>query len=381
MATTNLDAVDLRNAVAGGLIHEDVMDRIYEIDPEDRPFRDAIQADDADNVFKEFVHETLEASDPNNAYVDGQSLSGLNDTRIGLRYGNYCQELVKVVRVSNRGREVRSIGTSDQMLWQLQRRQQALRRDEESALTGVNGAQPGDGNEANADTTGPGVMAGLASWIRTNVDRGTGGANAALSGTTGGYPVTTGAPPTSRAEWIGITAGQARGLTETMIKSMMRACYNAGGNPRLLMSVPDVIEQISDYLFTSSSRVATIQTNVPQANRTDNSTGGGTSGGGVVAQGAVNLFVTNFGTLELTPNRFQKTYQSSDGTPVTVANVFLIDPEWFSAAYLQGYQTKDLARDGLGDNSYICVDSTLCAMAENSSACIADINPTVAMVP
>ena len=381
MATTNLDAYNLSQVEEGGLIHEDVMDRIYEIDPEDRPFRDSIQSDDADNQYKEFVQETLEASDGSNAFVDGMSLAGLNDTRTGQRYGNYCQEMVKTVRVSNRGRQVNSIGTSDQMLWQLQRRQKALRRDEESALTGVNGAQPGDGNEANLTTTGPGVLAGLASWIRTNVSRGVGGANAVLSGSgqVGGYPVTTGNPPASKAEWIGITPGNARGLTFDEINNQMEAAYIEGGMPRLLMSTPKMIRQISSFLFDATARVATLQTYTPTGNKTGAGSEGGLSGGGVTAQASVNILVTDYGALELVPNRFQKTYQSGDGSPVPVVNVFLIDPEWFSAAYLQGYMTKELARDGLADNSYICADVTLCAMAENSSACIADIDPTVAM--
>ena len=296
------------------------------------------------------------------------------------RGDNKTQEMVKVVRVSNRGRAVDSIGTSDQMLWQLQRRLKALKRDEESAHTSANGAQAGDGNEANADTTGPSVSAGLGSWLSTNVDRGVNGANAVLSGTTGGYPQTNGGvDPSSRAEWLGITPGNKRGLTEAMVKSMMRACYDQGGNPSLMISVPGVIEGFSDYLFTSSARVASLQTNVSQSNRTDNSSGDGVSGGGVVAQGSVNLYVSNFGTLELAPDRFQKTYTAADTGDV--ANVFLVDPEFFSRAYLQGYQTKDLARNGLGDNSYVDVDVTLCAMAEHSSACIAEITPDTAVVP
>ncbi len=91
MSTENLDAVDLAGAVEGGLINEDVMDRIYAIDAESRPFCDAITSDEADNTYKEFVSEVLEDASSENAFVDGQSLASLNDTKIGLRFGNYCQ--------------------------------------------------------------------------------------------------------------------------------------------------------------------------------------------------------------------------------------------------------------------------------------------------
>ena len=377
-----LTAIDLRDAIENGLIHEDVMDRLYLIDPEDRPFADAIPSGDASNIFKEFSQEKLDPPDGNNAYVDGMDLTGINDASVGNRFGNYAQQQVKVIRVSERARRVNAIGASDRMIFDLNKAQRSLRRDEEQALVGVNGTQPGDGNPANMNTTGPGVLAGLGAWIRTNVSRGVGGANAVLSGAggVGGYPLMTGSPPASKAEWIGITPGNARGLTFTLIEDMMELAYQEGGNPKLLHSVPKMVRNISSFMFDETARVATIQTDVPQSNRTNTGSEGGVSGGGVVAQASVNIIVTTYGTVELVPDRWQATYQSGDGSPIPVCNVFLTDPDYFEKSYLQGYQTMGLAKMGLADNSYIRVDVTLCAMAENSSACIADVDPTVAMV-
>jgi hypothetical protein len=152
----------------------------------------------------------------------------------------------------------------------------------------------------------------------------------------------------------------------------MEAAYMNGGNPTMAMSVPTAIQILSDYLFTSSARVATLQSNAPQGNRTDNGTGNGNSGGGITAQGAVNIFVTNFGTLELVPNRFQP--ESAAGE----ADMYLIDPTTWERSYIQGYQTNPLARDGAAEKRQITVDVALCALNPEGNAVYADIDLTAA---
>lgn len=367
MSTANLDAVDLAAVPVGGTIHEDLMDAIYDISPEDRPFCDAIGTDDSDNTLKEWVREDLEAADPDNAIVDGAD-AGANDARTGERLGNYHQNGEKVVKVSDRGRNVRTVGTSDELIKQLMKRQKALRRDEEAMMTSRNIAVPGDGN------TVAGKLAGVGGWIGVKVldnasttsDRGAAtGADPLLTGDSaggGGYPNTA------------AVAGTARALSETAIKNMMKAAYKNGGNPTMAMSTPDCIEVLSDYLFTSSARVAALQTNVPQGNRTTASSGNGNSGGGVVAQGSVNVLVTNFGTLELVPNRFQPEVAAD------VSDLYLIDPDTWERSYLQGYETRELARTGSAENRHITFDATLCALNPEGNAVVADIDTTAAAV-
>lgn len=360
MAANQLDEVNLSGVAVGGQVHEDVMDKIFDVSPIDRPFCDMIGSDTSDNQTKSWVRESLEASNPNNARIDGSSSAGLDDTVTGERIANEHQIMTKTVRVSDRGRNVDTIGSSDELVRQLMKRQKALRRDEEASLSSNNAAVVGNGTSVASK------LAGIGSWIgtgqaNTNTDRGiTTGADPILSGNPGGTPTT--AP----------VAGVKRALSETTIKTMMRSAYEAGGNPTVAMSTPAVIEVLSDYLFTSSARVATLQSDVDNGNRTDNSTGGGKSGGGVVAQGSVNILVTNFGTLELVPNRFQP--DSASGA----SDLFLIDPELWERSYLQGYETKELARDGLGENREISVDVTLCSLNEEGNAVVADIDYALA---
>lgn len=360
MATQNLDAVNLGAVPVGGYIREDLMDKIFSIDPIDRPFCDSTGSTTAENTFKEWVMEDLEDATANNAVVDGADAAG-NDTRTGERVGNYSQIASKVVRVSDRGRQVDTVGSSDELIRQLMRRQKGLKRDEEATYCSNNIAVPGDG------ATVAGQTAGIGGWIGTgqgavNTDRGASGVDPILSGNPGGYPTTK------------AVAGTKRALSETSVKNMMRAAYEKGGNPTVAMSTPAVIEVLSDYLFSSSARIATLQSEVSQGNRTDNGSGGGRSTGGIVAQGAVNVFVTNYGTLVLTPNRFQP--DSAAGA----ADLFLLDTELWERAYLQGYETKDLARTGTAENRQITVDFNLCSLNESGSAIVADIDYAIPAV-
>jgi len=361
MSAANLDERNLSLAESNGLVHEDVMDKIYNISPEDRPFSDAIGRREDSNHYSEWVAETLEAANPDNAVIDGAD-AGADESVIGNRFGNYHQLASKVVKVSDRGRNSDTIGSGDELPRQLMMRQKALRRDVEATLTSNNFADAGA--VTGTDATGASTAAGLGAWILTNnVGPGDFVASDLSGGTTpgsGGYPNGTNA-----------VAGTKAAGTEANVREAMKLAYMEGGNPTMAMSRPECIEGFSSYLFTSSARVATMQTNVAQGNRTTAASGNGNSGGGVVAQGSVNIFVTDFGTLELVPNRFQPEIAAG------VSDLYLIDPDYWSTGFLQGYETRPLARTGTSENRQMTVDFTLCAMSEKSSAAVRTIDTAI----
>lgn len=279
MSSDNLDAVNLAAVPVDGTIHEDLMNKIFDVSPMDLPFTDMIAKGTSTNFKKDWVRENLAAANPLNKRIDGSDSTG-NDTRVGERLSNYHQILSKIVRVSDRGQDVDTVG-GDELIKQIMKRGREIRRDLESSLTSRNIAIAGDGD------TIEGQLAGLGGWIgtgqaATNTDRGVGGADPILSGDPGGFPTTA------------AVAGTARALSETSIKDVIQAAYLKGGNPTVLMSTPAAIQVLSDYLFTSSARVATLQTDVSQGNRVNNESGGGRASGGVVAQGSVNVLVNEY---------------------------------------------------------------------------------------
>jgi hypothetical protein len=351
MATTNTDAVDLAAAPVGGVIHEDVMDQLYNIDPVERPFIDMIDNVSADNQYKEFVERPLRARNLANHAVDGMAITAKKGNP-GKRMGAYHQILYDNVAVSERGQNVDPIARTNELLFQVAMIQKEIRRDEEAIKLSNQKSQPGDGDEANIATTGPGLLPGAPTWLITHRNGGATGTAPQMSDNVNkaGYPS------------VAAGAGTARGLTDTMVRDMLEDIYTAGGNPRYAISHPKVIRNYSSFQFTSSARIATLTSDKPQS---------GGMGGGLTAYGAVNVIATDFGiTLELVPDRQYELYSGA-------ADMLLIDPDYWANSTLQGYETKPLAKVGLSDHRVISADLSLLCFQEKSSGCIADIDPAV----
>lgn len=340
MSTANLDSADLKAVTRGGLIREDVMDKIWDISKIPLPFTDMIGTSSAKNSYKEWTTDELAAPDLTNAVVDGSDASG-NNTALGKRVGNHHQISDKVVRVSFRADASDTIGRTKELAYQLMRRQQELKRDVE-AIVLSNQASVADNGDAV-----PGKVGTLPSWIETTH----------INGTAGGFDTATGLTVARTPDAAAVA------LTEDDIRDAVESIYTEGGDPTKLMTVPSIIRKISEYLFTSSARVATIMSDQ------------GKSRESAAALGSVNVFVTDFGTLTMIPNRLQQVYTAT--TPA--ADVFIIDPEYLSMCYLQGYRTEMLAKTGLAENRQMSVDWSLIVHTEKAHGIIGNISTTAAV--
>ena len=341
MSTANLDSADLKAVTKGGLIREDVMDKIWDISKIPLPFTDMIGSTTSKNEYKEWTTDELAAPDLTNAVVDGSDASG-NNTALGKRVGNHHQISDKVVRVSYRADASDVIGRTKELAYQLMRRQQELKRDVE-AICLSNQASVADNGDSVAGKVGT-----LPSWLATNHYGG---------GTAGGFSTSTGLTVAR------VPAAAAIALTEDLIRDCVEEIYSNGGDPTKLMTVPAIIRKISEYLFTSSARVATIMSDQ------------GKSKESAAALGSVNVFVTDFGTLTMIPNRLQQTYTAT----TLCADVFILDPEYLSMCYLQGYRTDMLAKTGLAENRQMSVDWSLIVHTEKAHGIIGNISTTAAV--
>jgi hypothetical protein len=361
MATTNTDATDLASTPVGGVIHEDVMDRLFQIDPVERPFIDMIGSASADNQLKEFTERALRARNVANHAVDGQAITAkAGDT--GKRMGAYHQIMFDNVAVSERGQNVDPIGRADELLFQVAQIQKEVRRDEEAIKLYNQKSQPGDGDEGNAATTGPGLLPGAPTWIYTNRNGVGTGPTMSDDSNKAGYP---------NAAAI---AGNKRGLEDSFVKDMLEDIFVVGGNPTKALSHPKMIRNYSNWHFTSSAKIATL---------TSEQTQGKDMGKGMTAYGSVNILATDFGiTLTLIPDRQYEMYDSLDGgaDAADACDLLLLDPDYWSNCTLQGYETKPLAKTGLSDHRVLSTDVSLLCFQEKSSGCIADLDPTVAVV-
>jgi hypothetical protein len=342
MSTANLDAADLKAVSYRGLINEDVMQKIWDISKIPLPLQDRIGSDTASNPYKEWTTDELAAPNLTNAVVDGSDASG-NDTKTGARVGNHCQISTKIVRVSTRAQNTSNIGRANELSYQVMRRQQELRRDVEAIALTHQASIADDGN------TTAGKSAGLGAWLTTSVSRGTTGANGGFSNGIVAAPA----------------VGAKRALSEKTVRDIVQSVYQQGGDPSVMMSLPSIIRAFSEYLFTSSARVATLTSDQ------------GKSSAKATALGAVNVFVSDFGTLELVDNRLQQKYAADDGD---AGDVYVIDPAFLSIAYLHGYRVEPLAKTGLADNRQMAVDWTLIVNTEKAHGVIADVDPAAAAV-
>jgi hypothetical protein len=322
------------------------MNQIWDISKIPLPLTDMIGTESSKNEYKEWTVDALAQPDVANAVVDGADATG-NNTVLGARVGNHHQISQKVVQVSFRADVSDVIGRTKETSYQVMRRQQELRRDVD-AIALVNQASVSDDGNTIAGKAG-----GLPSWLVTTTSNGAG------AGANGGFNSSTGLT-------VARTAGTNRALTETMVRDSVQGVYQQGGDPTRMLSIPGIIRKFSEYLFTSSARVATLMSD--QGKSTEQA----------AALGSVNVFVTDFGTLTLVPDRLQQKYKDSGGS-VDCATVFIVDPTYLALSYLKGYRTEDLAKIGLSERKQMSVDWTLIVNTEKSHALIGDINPLLAV--
>ena len=353
MSTSNLDAADLAAALsAPGLIREDVIDTVYNLD-EGIPtrFTDLVRSDSFAHVYSEWTEDDLNAPDLDNAVVDGADATG-NDTKLGKRVGNRAQISDKVVQISTVAEEVNTIGSVGKMAYQTAKRLMDLRRDVEAIALGRQGSVADNGDSTAGRT------AGLAAWIKTNTDFGQDGA-------AGGFD-------SGDKEVDAPTAGEARALTWEGVRTQIENVYNKGGNPSVLMSVPGVIKRINSFLFSSNGAPYRAE---PTANVS------GTSGASQTAQGYISVVLSDFGVeLALADNRLQQVYDSADSPTVDVADVFLLDPAFVGLSYLYGYRQDPLAKQGHSERKLISTCWMTKCFREDAHAMIADVDPTQAVV-
>lgn len=332
---------DLAAIPRDGLINEEVMQQIWDISNIPLPFTDRCGSMSVGNSYHTWTQDRLEDPDTDNAVVDGADQT-LNNAIGGKRVGNHCQISTKRVSVTTRARNSNTIGRSDELAYQVARRQIALRRDREAILLS-NQASVADDNDTVA-----GRLGGLPSWYETNFF-------ALGDGAAGGYQVADGLTDA----YTYLTAGA---LTETVIRDAVQAVYEQGGDVNIAMSIPQVIRIISEYMFTDAARIATLQADQNKSREK------------AAALGAVNYFITDFGTLELVPNRLQPA-----GAVANTADLHLLDFSLLRCSFLHGYKVEPLAKTGLADKRMMSVDGSLAVLNEEGLAIIQGIDTTAAM--
>ena len=341
MAMTAATAYDQSIVASGGIINEAVMKQIWDISRIPLALTDIIGTDSHNNAYYSWTQDSLAAAVTTNKQIDGDDITATNaDLNRAERVGNHSQTSVKSVNVSTRAIESDTIGKANELSYQVTMRQQELKRDCEAAMLSNNPSIAGTNAAA-------GQSAGLAAWLTSNT------ALAATPGTVGGF------------DGSGIvdafTPGTKEAMSEEKVRDVAQSVYEQGGNPTVLMMIPAVCRSFSEYLFTSSARIATLTAETAQK-------------GPAKGVGSVNVFITDFGvTLDLIPNRLQPSVSN-------VSQAFMLDPMHLRQSFLHSYRVEPLAKVGLSEKRLMSADWTLVVTTEEAHGMITDIDDTLAVV-
>jgi len=298
-------------------IREDLSNVIYNISPEETPFISNIGRENVKNTYFEWQTDSLAAASDANAALEGDDISSFTAVSPTSRIGNYTQISTKNVVISGTLEALDKAGRRSELTYQLAKLGSELKRDMESAL--LANQSPVAGNTTTARRT-----AGLPAFIKTNTDFGSGGADTA-----------------------GIAArtdGTQRAFTEALLKTVIAEVWESGGTPKMLM-----VGSHNKQVASGFTGIATRFRDVPAGQQAQ-------------IVGAADVYVSDFGTVNIVPNRFQR-----------ARDAFVVDPQYASMAVLRPIQQMELAKTGDAEKRLMLVEYGLKVNNEAAHGIVADL--------
>ena len=264
----------------------------------------------ASNTLHEWQTQDLAAA-ANNAQAEGDSLSAKSVTPT-VRLNNRTQISAKAVAVSGSEQAMNQAGVKNQMAYQLSMISLELKRDVETGLT------------QNAVTVAaPRQSRGLVGWVVDNVDAGVGYVAASYTANTAQ------------------TDGTQRAFTEAQLKNVLQKVFTAGGEP--------------DTVMVGPSQKQTFSTFSGNATRFDKSED-------AKLFAAIDCYVSDFGSLKVIPNRFQRS-----------RDAFVLTADKIAVAYFRPFQTIELATTGDAQQREVLAEYCLEVRAPKAHGAIYDL--------
>ena len=282
-------------------IREDLQDAIYDISPTTTPFMSTVGRTKAKNTYHEWQTDSLADVNLANAQLEGADAVSATLTPT-TRVGNYTQISDKVIQVSTTDDAVDKAGRSTETAYQLSKASAELKRDMESILLS-------DQAQDACTSATPRKLGGLGSWITTNV-------------------VDAGAAP----------------MTEAMLNEAVLKAYTEGGEPTMMLVSP-----ANKQVFSGFAGIAEQRYQAPKTGQTK-------------IVGAADVYMSDFGTLSVVPDRFL-----SDDV------AYVLDPSMAKVAYLRPFKSTKLAKTGDSEKTMMNVEYTLVVNNELAHAAITNI--------
>lgn len=299
-------------------VREELSNVIANISPEETPFQSNVGSENISNTFFEWQTDALAATSTT-AIINGDDVASFDATSATSRLGNYTHIRRRTLVLADNLEVVNKAGRQSELAYQMAKRGKELKRDVEAVLLSPNARVAG--NSSTASET-----AGLPSWIASNV-------NAA-----GDAVEATGDGTDAR------TDGTQRDFTEAMLKDVMQQAWAAGGSPSVLMVGPHNKQVVSTFTGIAQQRYQA-PSNAP-----------------TTIIGAADVYLSDFGSVSVIPNRFQRD-----------RDAFVLDPEYASVCYLRPIQSVELAKTGDAEKRMLITEFGLRVEAPTAHGAIYDL--------
>lgn len=297
---------------------EDLSNDIYNITPYDTPMTTLAKKGSAEAMYTEWQTEALAAVNSGNAVIEGDDATNTALTPT-VRVGNYIQTMEKTVGISNIQEAVGKAGPNRERARALINKRRELKRDCEAIILSNQVRVVGTAGTAQK-------LRPLVGWYATNDSRGAGGADGTAS--------------------AAATDGTQRNFSETLVRNLLATCYANGAEPSVIMSGP-----------------------INRTNFTTQISGGATKFYQVADKqmvATITKYVSDYGTLKIMPNRFQRE-----------RDMHFIDPDFVELRYLENWSQQDLAVTGLAKRTQMWGSLTLAVLNEAAHGVIADLNTAI----
>ena len=293
---------------------EDLSDVIYSISPTDTPFISSAAKTQATAVLHEWQTDALAAASTSNAVIEGDEAT-LDAVTATSRLSNSSQIMDKTVVITGTQEAVDKAGRASELAYQIAKKAKELKRDMEATITGNQAEVTGDASTARK-------LGSLGAWVASNDVFGAGGA----SGSAGN---------TAR------TDGTQRVFTEAQLKSVIKSVWNAGGDPSMIMVGPFNKQKLSGFTGNST--------------RFD-------AGADATLYTSVDVYASDFGQLQVVPNRFSRD-----------RDAYVLDMNYWGIAFLRDFTMHELSKTGDSEKRQLLVEATLESRNEGASGLVADL--------
>jgi len=305
---------------------EDLSNTIFNIAPTETPVVSSIGKTKATATYHEWQTDDLAAASAA-GLIEGADASGASDTPT-TRVGNRTQIQGKTVHISGTLDAVDKAGRKTETAYQLAKAGQELKRDMEKTILGNVAASNGTAGSAAR------LLGSIQSWLGTNF-----------------VTMTDGVAPVNANGTAARTEGAtASAFTEDKLKDVVKSCFENGGNPTLLVVPPTQKQVVSTFAGIAAQRYE-----APAAKAT-------------TIIGAADVYLSDFGTLSVVPDRFM----TADTTP-DAEQALVLDPTMASVATLRPFESNLLAKTGDSEKHQMLVEYTLQVSNEKAHGIVADL--------